>query len=81
VGMKNGVTHYIKASVDIFFPDGHVCCELCPILETYARKQCRRTGEYLLDTRGIGYECPLQFEEEQASEDHSKSPQIERDSG
>lgn len=80
MGMKNGVTHYIKASVDIFFPDGHVCCELCPILETYARKQCRRTGEYLLDTKGIGYECPLRFEEE-TSEDRSESPQIERDSG
>lgn len=65
MGVKNGVTSYIHANVTINFPDGHVCCDLCPLLETYARKQCRRTGEYLLDTRGIGYECPLQFEEEQ----------------
>lgn len=61
---ERAVTHYIKAEVDIYFPDGHVCCELCPLMETYARKQCRRTGEYLLDTRGIGAYCPLKFEEE-----------------
>ena len=62
MGVKNGVTSYIHSNVTINFPDGHVCCDLCPLLETYARKQCRRTGEYLLDTRTIGYECPLNFE-------------------
>ena len=56
-----GVTHYIKATAEIYFPDGHVCCELCPLLETHARKQCRRTGEYLLDTRITGFYCPLKF--------------------
>lgn len=61
---KNGVSRYTRARVTINFPEDHVCCELCPLLETYARKQCRRTGEYLLDTKGIGYECPLEFEEE-----------------
>lgn len=81
MGVKNGVTSYIHANVTINFPDGHVCCDLCPLLETYARKQCRRTGEYLLDTRGIGYECPLQFEEETSSEDRFKSPQIEGNGG
>lgn len=81
MGVKNGVTSYIHANVTINFPDGHVCCDLCPMLETYARKQCRRTGEYLLDTRGIGYECPLQFEEETNSEDRFKSPQIEGNCG
>ena len=79
--VKRGVAKYTRATATIYFPDGNVCCDLCPMLETYARKQCRRTGEYLLDTRTIGYECPLKFEEEQASEDHSESPQIERDSG
>jgi hypothetical protein len=58
----NGVALYTKATIDIYFPDGHVCCDLCPLLETYARKQCRRTGEYLLDTRvTVGYNCPLNF--------------------
>lgn len=62
----NGVLHYAEATVNIYFPDSHVCCDLCPMLETYARRQCRRTGEYLLDTRAtIGYECPLKFEKEE----------------
>lgn len=43
----------------VFFHDGNVRCDMCPFLETYARKQCRRTGEYIADTRGTGYECPL----------------------
>ena len=65
-----GVLHYTKTTVDIYFPEDHICCELCPLLETYARKQCRRTGEYLLDTRITGYSCPLKFEntEEQKNE-------------
>lgn len=59
---QNAVYRYESATVDIHFPEGHVCCDLCPLLETYARKQCRRTGEYLLDTRvTVGWECPLKF--------------------
>lgn len=58
----NGIPWYTKATAEIFFPTDHVCCDLCPLMETYARKQCRRTGEYLLDTRAtVGYECPLKF--------------------
>lgn len=65
-----GVLHYTKATVEIYFPEDHICCELCPLLETYARKQCRRTGEYLFDTRITGFYCPLKFEntEEQKNE-------------
>lgn len=60
---KNSTLWYTEATVSIYFPEGHICCDLCPLLETYARKQCRRTGEYLLDTRStIGFECPLIFE-------------------
>lgn len=62
--MGDAILQYSRASVRIYFPEGHVCCDLCPLLETYARKQCRRTGEYLLDTRTIGFECPLEFEED-----------------
>ena len=61
---ESGVKYYTKATVEIFFPENKVCCEYCPLMETYARKQCRRTGEYLADTRTIGYYCPLQFEME-----------------
>lgn len=64
---KSGVSYYTKASVVINFPEDHVCCDMCPLMETYARKQCRRTGEYLLDTRTtVGYDCPLKFEEDNA---------------
>lgn len=59
---KNGVAFYVAASAKLYFPEGHVCCDLCPVLETYARKQCRLTGEYLLDTRAtVGYSCPLEI--------------------
>ena len=54
-----GVTSYTKATVDLFFFFFFVCCEFCPLLETYARKQCRRTAEYIVDTRYKGYWCPL----------------------
>lgn len=60
--MGDTILHYIKANAKIYFPNGHLCCDLCPCLETYARKQCRLTGEYLVDTRTIGYNCPLEFE-------------------
>lgn len=56
---KNGCTEYKAMQVTLFFYDGVVCCERCPLLETYSRKQCRRTGELLADTRTVGYECPL----------------------
>lgn len=53
---------YIEATATIFFEENHVACQYCPLLETYARNQCRRTGEYLIDTRAtIGYDCPLKF--------------------
>ena len=61
---QSGCSLYAKATIDIYFPDGHVCCDLCPLMETYSRKQCRRTGEYLFDSRTIGLNCPLHFESE-----------------
>ena len=62
--MGNSVSKYIKADVKIFFEPDHVACDYCPLLETYSRKQCRKTGEYLVDTRFVGAYCPLEFEEE-----------------
>lgn len=56
----DATTTYAKTEVEIFFPGGDVVCELCPLMETYSRKQCRRTGEYLLNTRDtVGIWCPL----------------------
>ena len=61
----NGVTEYKKLSVDIFFEPEHIACQFCPLLETYSRNQCRRTGEYILDTRvTVGRYCPLYEKEE-----------------
>lgn len=50
---------YQKRTVEIAFTGETVCCARCPILETYARKQCRKTGEYILDDRTVGGWCPL----------------------
>lgn len=50
---------YSERWVNIFFTDGEVCCKYCPMLETYARKQCRRTGEYIVNDNITGYWCPL----------------------
>lgn len=60
----NQTLWYTEATAKIFFPENHVCCAYCPILETYARNQCRRTGEYLANIKDtIGYMCPLEFEQ------------------
>ena len=66
----NGCLWYTEAQAKIFFPENKVCCEFCPIMETYARKQCRLTGEYLADTRTIGYMCPLKFIEKQVANEN-----------
>ena len=56
---NNGCTEYVFMAAKIPFWDGKPRCDICPLLETYARKQCRMTGEYLVDTRVCGYQCPL----------------------
>ncbi len=61
--MTNGVLEYTNAVVDINFVKGEESCQYCPLLETYSRNQCRRTGEYIVDKRGRGGFCPLIFEE------------------
>lgn len=61
--MQNGVSEYIKATVNIFFEPSHIACAYCPMLETYARNQCRMTGEYIIDTKyTTGWRCPLNIE-------------------
>lgn len=60
---NRSVTKYTVSTAVIYFPEGYERCDMCPLLETYARKQCRMTGEYLADTRTIGYQCPLNFKE------------------
>ena len=62
---NNSCLWYTEAKATIYFPENKVCCDFCALMETYARKQCRLTGEYLADTRTIGYMCPLKFIEKQ----------------
>lgn len=66
--MFNGVLEYTRARVDINFVKGHEVCQYCPLLQTYSRNQCMRTGELIVDTRGRGAWCPLEFEEENNGE-------------
>lgn len=62
---SDGVAEYTEATVSIFFEKGHISCAYCPLLETYARDQCRRTGEYIVDKRfTVGHWCPLNIKEE-----------------
>lgn len=50
---------YTRVSLDITFPKDRVCCQLCPLLQTYSRNQCMRTGELISDIKGVGGWCPL----------------------
>lgn len=68
MAFESGVKYYTSATAEIHFPEDRACCDYCPLMETYARKQCRLTGEYLADTRTIGYGCPLKFKEENNGE-------------
>lgn len=63
--MSNGVTKYVKATVEVFFEPDHVACAYCPLLQTYSRNQCMRTGEFIIDTKTVGLWCPLNLEEEE----------------
>ena len=59
MAQKNECLKYEKYFAVLNFEADHVSCQYCPLLETYARNQCRRTGEYILDTRSRGFYCPL----------------------
>lgn len=63
---RRSVDSYYVGHLYITFVD-EPCCDLCPLLETYARKQCRMTGEYLSDTRCCGYLCPLNIGDEKTT--------------
>lgn len=60
---SDGCREYTRTSVDIFFPKDGVCCALCPLMQTYSRNQCMRTGELIADKNGRGIWCPLMIEE------------------
>lgn len=60
----NGCADYTNAKVNIYFQKGEERCKYCPLLQTYSRNQCMRTGELIVDTQGRGIWCPLEFEED-----------------
>lgn len=62
---SDGVRRYVRTRIDINFPEGEYKCRYCPLLETYSRNMCRRTGEYIVDINGIGWDCPLKILEEE----------------
>lgn len=64
--IERGVREYTKATVEIYFEKGYENCQHCPLMQTYSRPYCQRTGELVADTRGIGMWCPLKFEEKEA---------------
>ena len=59
IASEGSCLSYEERWVAIYFPEGDVACKYCPLMETYARKQCRRTGEYLVSDNTTGYWCPL----------------------
>jgi hypothetical protein len=52
----------VETRVSVFFEKDHICCQYCPFFETYSRKQCRLTGEYIVHEFGRGYYCRLELE-------------------
>lgn len=52
-------TEYVERWVKISFTGDTVRCDQCPLLETYSRRQCRLTAEYLANGYLTGRLCPL----------------------
>lgn len=59
MAMKNKSPEYYYYMAGIVSFDGPIRCDNCPLLQTYSRKQCELTAEYIADTRRTGYICPL----------------------
>lgn len=57
--MVSGQFNYVRKWVEIDFSGDTFCCDLCPLLETYSRRECRRTGELLPKGWLVGRLCPL----------------------
>ena len=69
MNIERGVSRYIKGTASIYFAEDHVCCDKCPLMETYSRAACKLTGKLLLDTRVVDADCPLHFTNTQFEEE------------
>lgn len=56
---KNSSPEYYYYIAGIVSYDGPIRCDNCPLMQTYSRKKCELTAEYIGDPRRIGYICPL----------------------
>ena len=69
---RNGVKWYAKATAEIGFPEGDLCCHWCPFLNSeykLDRERCGKTGEVLIAPKHeIGHYCPLNFEDTERSD-------------
>lgn len=54
---KSPEYHYYIAKIVSY--DGPIRCDNCPLMQTYSRKKCELTAEYIGDSRRIGHICPL----------------------
>nr|DAG40582.1 MAG TPA: hypothetical protein [Caudoviricetes sp.]DAG67075.1 MAG TPA: hypothetical protein [Caudoviricetes sp.]DAH42015.1 MAG TPA: hypothetical protein [Caudoviricetes sp.]DAI42255.1 MAG TPA: hypothetical protein [Caudoviricetes sp.]DAI82808.1 MAG TPA: hypothetical protein [Caudoviricetes sp.] len=60
---RSGVDYIpVETRVSVYFDQDHICCQFCPFFETYSRKQCRLTGEYIVNEFARGYWCRLELE-------------------
>ena len=60
----NGVLKYVKATLEVAFPEGEVYCAYCP---AYQRNRCLQLGLPMSPDyawMGVLPGCPLKFEEE-----------------
>lgn len=62
-----------ECRVSIFFPAGHIECDICPLLQTYSRRQCMRTGELIPAWQKRGYCCADLFGVQAAAEHNAGS--------
>lgn len=59
--MRDEVYTPVECRVSLFFKAGHIECNFCHLLQTYDRRECRRTGELLLPGQLRGMYCPLEI--------------------
>ena len=68
MGYFKGVSRYVKATLELGFPDGECFCWHCPLLH-HGRQICLKSGEIIEDVRSLGKYCELVFHVEEEEND------------
>lgn len=63
-----GLNGIRTAHATIYFQRGEESFRFCPLLQTYSRNQCMLTAELIVDIKGRGYHCPLEWEDDNNGE-------------